>query len=190
VDGRAARAHRNRQAVIEAALTLIGEGDLEPTAQTIARRAGVATRSVFHHFADLESLYADAADTQADRHWRVLQPVAGDVEARIERVVAQRAELFERIAATRRSAMLREHTSAVLAQRLRQSRSALRRHLRSNLPELAALDRPTRDALEAAASWESWEVLRMHQGLSASAARRAVARLLGLVLTSSGVVTP
>ncbi|HEY2430557.1 MAG TPA: helix-turn-helix domain-containing protein [Acidimicrobiales bacterium] len=189
MDGRAARGQRNRQAVIDATLALIGEGDLEPTAQAIARRAGVATRSVFHHFADLESLFADVADTQMARHWGLLRPVDGDLDERIEQVVSQRAQLFERISAARRSAVLREQSSAVLAERLRESRAALRAHLRRNLPELTRLDRPTREGLEAAASWETWEVLRRHQGLSATAARQATARMLRLVLAGSGAVT-
>jgi TetR/AcrR family transcriptional regulator, regulator of autoinduction and epiphytic fitness len=186
VDGRTARAARNRQTVIDAALALIEEGDLRPTAQTVAERAGVATRSVFHHFADLESLYRDVADTQAARHWGLLHPVAGDLTVRITATVALRAELYERIGATRRAAVLLEHDSPVLADRLRQSRSALRSHLRQNLPELNDLERVAREACYAAASWENWEVLRRHQGLAVGAATSAV----GCVLTSLLAAVP
>jgi TetR/AcrR family transcriptional regulator, regulator of autoinduction and epiphytic fitness len=181
VDGRAARGARNRQAVIDAMLSLCAEGELRPTAQAIAERAGVATRSVFHHFSDLESLLADAADTQARRHWDLLQAVdASDpIDRRIADVVSQRAELFERISPTRRAAVLQEHDSATLAERLRESRVALRLHLDRNLPELTEQHQ---EALAAAASWEAWEVLRRHQGLSVDAARRAVVQLFSAVL--------
>lgn len=187
MDGRAARGANNRRAVIDATLALIEAGDLQPTAQAIAGRAGVATRSVFHHFSDLESLYADVADTQAARHWGLLGPVTGGLAERIEALVAQRARLYEEISSSRRAAMLHEHESAVLAERLRESRAALRSHLRRNLHELAHLERPAREAAAAAASWETWEVLRRHQGLSVEAAQAAVAEVLSALVVAVNV---
>lgn len=188
MDGRTARAARNRQAVLEAALALMEEGTLQPTAQAVATRAGVATRSVFHHFADLESLYADAAQMQIERHWLpLLRPVTGDPSQRITALLKLRAELYERISGTRRAAQLREHESAVLSERLAQSRAALRAHLRENLPELESLDRPAREAAQAAGSWETWEVLRRHQNLSVPAARAAVAATLTALLAGADV---
>jgi len=193
MDGRVQRGARNRQAVIDAHLALLERGDLSPTAQAIAAEAGVSTRSVFHHFDDLESLFADTADTLAARHWHLLQPVdaALPVEERVRLLVAQRAVLFERITTTRRAAVVHEHDSPVLAKRLRESRAALRSHLRRNLaPEFTALDRDTQAGLEAAASWESWEVLRRHQGLSVSAATRALTHLLHVSLRQTATVGP
>ena len=185
MDGRTARAARNRQAVIDATLALIEEGDLHPTAQAVATRAGVAIRSVFHHFADLESLYSDAAQTQASRHWALLGSVTGELDGRVEGAVAMRAELYERISGTRRAAVVLEHDSPVLAERLRQSRSALRAHLRQNLPELNDLGRPAREAAYAAASWENWEALRRHQGLSVDTAQAAVSSTLLSLLSTA-----
>jgi len=67
VDGRARRAARTRDAVVEAILSLIGEGILRPTARQLSGRAGVSLRSVFQHFDDLESLFATAAEMQIAR---------------------------------------------------------------------------------------------------------------------------
>lgn len=184
MDGRTARGAKNRQAVLEAALALIDEGTLQPTAQAVAERAGVATRSVYHHFRDLETLYLDAAQTQIARHWVVLiEPVNGELTERIDRLVALRAELFERVSATRRAALLREHESPVLSERLDESRAALRAHLRTHLPELENLDAPVREAAYALCSWESWDVLRRHQSLSVADARASVTTVLTRLLT-------
>jgi TetR/AcrR family transcriptional regulator of autoinduction and epiphytic fitness len=176
-----ARGSRNRQAVVDATLALVAEGQSFPTAQAIAARAGVAPRSVFHHFPDLDALFAEAADNQARRHWSVLQPPALDqpLADRLAAAVIQRAELYERISAIRRVAVRHEHDWPVVARRLRESRAALRRHLRAALsPEITRLDRPSAAALEAAGSWETWEVLRRHQALSVAAATAAVTHLL------------
>ena len=181
MDGRVARGNRNRQAVVDATLALVAEGQSFPTAQAIATRAGVAPRSVFHHFPDLDALFAEAADTQARRHWSVLQPPAPDqpLADRLAAAVTQRADLYERISAIRRVAVRHEHDWPVAARRLRESRSALRRHLRAAMsPEIRGVDRASAAALEAAGSWETWEVLRRHQALSVAAATAAVTHLL------------
>lgn len=186
VDGRTARAARNRQAVIDAVLELMDDGVVQPTAKAVAERAGVATRSVFHYFADVESLYSDAAETQARRHWTVLlDPVTGDLGERIHTLVTVRSMLFERIAGTRRAAMLLEHQSPVIAAQLDKSRAALRTHLRTHLPELEHLGAAAGEAACAAASWEIWDVLRRHQALSADAASAAMRSVLCSLLTPS-----
>ena len=44
VDGRTARSERTRTAIVDAHLQLIREGDLRPTAEKIAKQAGVSLR--------------------------------------------------------------------------------------------------------------------------------------------------
>ncbi|HWE56246.1 MAG TPA: TetR/AcrR family transcriptional regulator [Acidimicrobiales bacterium] len=177
MDGRVRRGEINRQAIVDAALALVAEECTMPTAQAIADRAGVAKRSVFHHFPDLDGLFMEAGDTQANRYWPLLQhpdPEAR-LDARIVAAVEQRSELFEAIGDVRRVALLHEHRSDALAERIRQSRTALRRHLVLALsPELRALDRSAAEGVHAMASFETWESIRRHQGLSIPVARAAV----------------
>ena len=65
-DGRRLRSERSQTAIIEAALTLMEEGTLVPTAQQIADRAGVGIRSFFRHFADMDSLFLAADEMLLD----------------------------------------------------------------------------------------------------------------------------
>jgi AcrR family transcriptional regulator len=162
-------------------LSLIEEGDPQPTAKRVAERAGVALRSVFHHFDDVESVLAAAARLQAQRHWHVVQPVAPGLPLaeRIAEVVTQRSSLFERIAPARRAALLVEHDSPVIRAWLEEGRAMLRRQLVATFaPELAGDGRELLAALEVSASWTTWESLRRRQGLSVNAARRVLARML------------
>lgn len=181
MDGRVRRGERNRQAIVDAALSLVAEEQTLPTAQVIAARAGVAKRSLFHHFPDMDGLLAEAADTQAARHWHVLRPPepGQSLSERIAAAVGQRARLFEGIGPVRRVAVLQGAGNPVLVQRLEESRSGLRRHIRRALqPELSRLGRPTQAGIEAMASWETWEVLRRQQGLAVTAARAAVQSMI------------
>ena len=176
MDGRVLRGEANRQAIVDALLTLVTEQGSIPASHEIARRAGVAKRSVFHHFPDMEALMVAAAETQLSKHWHVLNvPISGSLLERARQAVDQRAELFEGIAGVRRVAVLHEHESAELSKRLVYSRKMLRQHLRDSLqPEFSELEKSGADGALAACSWETWEVLRVHQKVSVNAAKEAV----------------
>ena len=55
-DGRRLRRERNRDAVVQAVLELVREGELAPGVEAVAARAGLSARSVFRYFDDLDDL--------------------------------------------------------------------------------------------------------------------------------------
>jgi len=65
VDGRVLRGRRNREAIVDALLELYGEGQIRPTAATVAEKAGLSTRSVYHHFDDMKSLILEVSARNA-----------------------------------------------------------------------------------------------------------------------------
>src|SRR5208282_5320763 len=103
LDGRLARSARTRHAVVDALLDLLGEGDLRPTAARISERAGVSLRLVFHHFDDLDAIYAERA-----KPLTVPISVALPLTRRIEEFCAQRGRLLETLSPVRRAAVLME----------------------------------------------------------------------------------
>lgn len=180
LDGRRARAERNRDAVVDALLALLREGEERPGAADVAERAGVSVRSVFRHFDDLESLLAVAVARQWERVAGRLTDVAGDgpVDERVRALVAQRARVFEDILTVRRVAELHRRTSPTVAEALGRSRRALR----AQLQEVLGDDAPRGDgaaerlaALEAALSPGAWHQLRVDQGCSPLRAEQAMA---------------
>src|SRR3989442_631472 len=104
VDGRTARAHRTRRAVVDALLALIEEGDVRPTAPRIAERAGVSLRSIFQHYTDLETLFAELTNRQLERLGEVARrlPRDGPFEERLDAFVTQRAKVLELLTPVRR----------------------------------------------------------------------------------------
>jgi hypothetical protein len=114
-------------------------------------------------------------------------PREGPLDARIDAFVAQRARLMEAISPVRRSAVLSEPWAPVIAKRLRAVRRLGRREVEVVfMPELGRLRPAARrellEALAVAASWSSWEALRVHQGLTPAAARRVMARTFRALL--------
>jgi AcrR family transcriptional regulator len=65
-DGRTARSHRSRRAIVDAMRALHAEGDLRPTAPRIAERAGVSLRTVWQQFTDMETLRRGGAGREAE----------------------------------------------------------------------------------------------------------------------------
>jgi AcrR family transcriptional regulator len=198
-DGRMARGERTRRALAEATIALIEEGDEAPTARRIAERAGVSLRLVFHHFEDVESVLRAAVAVQAERHWSHIEPVpaTGELEERVRRIVAQRADLYGAIGQVRRVAAAIERNSPTVSAELARSRSLLRAQLRTTFsPELESCDggskqsaRRLLDALDSATSFETWDVL-LRMGRSAAETRRVVEALaegaLGLLSSRPG----
>jgi len=185
IDGRRARGERARASVLDAILDLIQEGDLKPTAERVAERAGVSLRLVFHHFADLESLYAAAADRQFERLRRLRKPIPSDgpFDLRLDAFLRQRIRLWERIAPVRRAGLLLEPFSNAIGDRLREARSFARVEaatvFRLEIETFPRLERAeVIAALDAASAWHTWEVLRRHQDLTIETARRIVARMI------------
>ena len=132
---------RTRRRVAEALISLLEEGNPQPTAKEIANRAGVSLRLVFHHFDDMDALYHAVAKVNVERHWKSLYPVPADLpfEHRVERTVRQRYRLFEAISPVRRAAIRQAYRSKEIGATLAESTKALREQVAATFaPELNA----------------------------------------------------
>jgi TetR/AcrR family transcriptional regulator, regulator of autoinduction and epiphytic fitness len=188
-DGRTARSRRTRTAVVDALLALQEEGCLAPTAQQVAARAGVALRTVFGHFSDMETLWAEAGR----RELQVLADLADEVPAdlplaeRVQRFAASRAVVLERLMPVMRAARLREPGSRALTSNRQMFIAAGDAEAaRVFAPEIAGRDDVRRrrllDAVGSLAGGPAWEALRLDRGLPVDAARDQLARQLTAVL--------
>jgi TetR/AcrR family transcriptional regulator of autoinduction and epiphytic fitness len=188
-DGRNVRGERTRAAVVEAMLGLLDEGDVRPTTQRIAERAGVSERTIFQHFRDREALFEAVARRQYDRVVPTLSPISPDLPLaeRIDVFADQRARLYEMVSGVRRGAVLLEHESDVVHEQLQAVRRAkakeVERVFAAELGALPAREREARRAaIGAACAWTAWEGLRFHQGLNAADAREAMRSALAALL--------
>jgi AcrR family transcriptional regulator len=175
-DGRVRRGARNREAIVNALFDLIGEGELQPTAEQVAARAGVQVRTVFRHFEDMASLNGEISSRLGEQIRPILQeiPRSGSLTDRARALVRARAAVFERIAPYKRSSnslrwrvdyLQRNHEEMVREQR---------RHLGEVFPELESAPATALSALELVTSFEAWERLRVDQRLGVDRARAAM----------------
>jgi TetR/AcrR family transcriptional regulator of autoinduction and epiphytic fitness len=193
VDGRTARGQRTRSAVVDALLALQEEGDLEPTAQRVAARAGVALRTVFGHFSDMETLWAQAGERELAKI-AALSDVPPDdlpLEERVDRFCASRARVLEALLPVLRAARLREHTSDALRRNRELFAAAGDNEVdRVFAPELAPLDEGERAVVHSAfhvvAGGAAWELLRCQRGLDAEEATDVLRRTVRRIVPTSG----
>ena len=180
VDGRRARSERSKQAIIDATLALMEEGNLIPTAQQISDRAGVGIRSFFRHFEDMETLFATIDDQIRDTTEALF--LGGDrdgtLQERILHAVERRAEGYEVETNTILSTSAQLWRSEILRKNYARYQRGLRKDLDDWLPELKKLTRSQREAVDAIASFEMWHRMRYHQMLGKAAAIDVLVGLL------------
>jgi AcrR family transcriptional regulator len=185
-DGRVERSRRNRKAIVEALFELISEGELLPTGEQVANRAGVGLRTVFRHFEDMESLHAEISS----RLERVIRPLletpiaGGDLAERVGALVQQRADAFERMAPFMRSSEIQRWRSTFIQNTQAEMVRHLRNNLRNVLPEIDDAPPPLAHAVELLASYESWDRLRSAQGLGRERAAESLRSALLTLLTA------
>jgi AcrR family transcriptional regulator len=178
-DGRLLRSERSRAKMVEAMYELVGEGELSPTARQVADRAGVGIRTVFRHFSDMETLFAEMNGLLLEEAGPFLaaEPPEGGLTDRVIALVRSRARSFERFEPYLRSTRLYRARSPFLQEsytRFLADQSAM---LRCWLPELEGAPGDWADAMEAATCFEQWDDLRSTRGLGKARSRAVMERM-------------
>jgi len=192
-DGRAARSHRTRRAIIDAMRALHAEGELRPTVPRIAERAGVSLRTVWQQFADREALLVEAVRRDREIQRSLVKRIdpSQPLAARVETFAAQRARVLEEMTPTWRAARVEQPFSEELQRDRRRRNSGGRAEVEQVFaPELDQLPRQQRDqlvdALHAISLWPFWEMLRTDLGLSPLGAREIISRTFTALLAQAG----
>ena len=194
IDGRTARAERTRSAIVEAHLELIGEGDLKPTGERIAERAGVSLRALWANFKDMEALFAASGQRLSERQDAEYKPVPVDLPLprRIDEFCRQRARILELIAPSARAAQLLEPFSAQLRTNRAKNIARVQREIKELFATELDASGPAREqlyhSLTVASTWAAWSMMRdeLHLGVEEATGVmvRTVTALLATAFTS------
>ncbi|MFT6763814.1 MAG: AcrR family transcriptional regulator [Candidatus Aldehydirespiratoraceae bacterium] len=166
-DGRSLRRARNRASVLDAVIEIFESGDLSPSVDDVAERAGVSNRSVYRYFEHRDHLIR-AAVTYAMR--RVVPEVTleqvgvGSFEERVERFVDHRLRMYEQLAPITRAAKLAAMSEPIIGEEFAAGRLILRQsfldHFAEEFEPLGPSDRSRAViAAELAFQFEAFEFL-------------------------------
>jgi TetR/AcrR family transcriptional regulator of autoinduction and epiphytic fitness len=192
-DGRAARSHRSRVAIVNAMRELHAEGDLRPTAPRVAERAGVSLRTVWQQFADMETLLVEASRRDNEIVRSLVTRIDPDqpLAARIALFAGQRARIMEQMTPSWRAARLAEPFSAELARNKARTLATARRDLETvfaaELTQLAAAKRQQlTEGLHAISVWSFWESARTELNLGPGPAEDLIRATVTALLAEAG----
>ena len=190
-DGRRLRREANRDAVVEALVSLYADGHYQPSAAQVAERSGLSPRSVFRYFDDTDDLTRAAVAQHLERA-RPLLPIEIDIHeplvAKLAELVRRRIGLWEAVGPSARVARMRAPLNPTLGIELKRNRAAQRDQIERLLrPELDALPAARRRRALASAdvlcSWETYDMLRNDQELSTDEITATLTESLEKVLT-------
>ena len=175
-DGRRRRADTSRLRIIEAMMDLTRAGEVSPSAEAVAVKAGVGRRTVFRLFSDMETVYREIHQVMMGRIEPVFRaPLEGrSWRDRLDAMIERRAKIFEEILPFKTAADTQRHLSPFLQEDHAQLARMTRQMLADVLPKKMAPGSRTFEALDAALSMEMWQRLRHDQRLSPKAARAAM----------------
>lgn len=183
-DGRFERSRSSRAKIVAAMLTLVGDGDVQPSAAKVAETAKLGLRTVFRHFDDMESLYREMSEViEAKVRPTMLKPYSAEAwRDRVRELAARRVEVFETILPFRISASLKRFQSAFLMQDYRRMLRMERETVEAILPEALLADPVQVNVLHVTLNFQCWRLLRHDQELAVDEARIVFLRLVDAVL--------
>ncbi len=173
-DGRRARRDRNRDSVVDGLLALYQEGNLDPSSDEIASKAGLSPRSLFRYFDDIDDLCQSAITRQLDRVRDLFEldiKAGAPLAERIVALVQQRVRLFDAVGPAGQVTRMRAPFQPLLAAELAHARTVLRSQIKRCMKTELSTMTATRAASTLAAvdvlcSFESYQLLRYDQSLN------------------------
>lgn len=177
---RAAATERTRRSILDAAQHLFREeGELDPSLEQVAERAGCSSRSIIRHFGSKEGLMeAAVADaTEAVAAGRRVAP--GDMDAAVRALVDHYERLGDEVirwlGSAERYPLVQQVVAAGIAMHLEWVDAVFS-------PQLGALPAPARRARRAVLASVTdvyfWSLLRRREGLGRTATEKAILELV------------
>lgn len=174
------RSSRTRQKVVDGTLALIRQGNVKPTGNEIAAASGVAPRTVFRLFDDLDDLF-----NVCER--RILELIgqssigknrSGSLHERIWQFVETKCKSLDAQRNYTLFFLTRVHSDIETDQVGVSQAEKERLELWAALPEIASLEADARHLAELMLSSRGWDQLRHAQNLSSDDAQELIARTI------------
>ncbi len=185
-DGRRRRSEQSRTRIVDAVMALVAEVHITPSAENVAARAGVGLRSVFRHFNDMESLYAEIWLSNVRVYAAALLPyVSADWRGKLDEMIERRAGVYEQLLPFKRAGDVHIHKSPTLAVNQKAVSRVLRERLAQILPA-AIVGKPlVFEAINMLLSFECWQLLRLEQQLDPAMARQLIGNQISLITAAA-----
>tara|TARA_B100002019_G_scaffold197317_1_gene170913 strand:+ start:41 stop:637 length:597 start_codon:yes stop_codon:yes gene_type:complete len=173
-DGRRLRSVASQNIIVDAMMTLIQRGILEPTAQQVADEAGIGIRTVFRQVQDKENLFSKMDEKVRVALQETLKKATnprGNLEERIERLIELEAEIFEKNLQFLRATLANKWKYRTLQKNYERNQRNIKSLMYTWIPELNNLPESKQILLTSVNSSGYWIELRENLVLSETGAK-------------------
>lgn len=169
VDGRILRSQKSQSVILNALIKLINTGNYYPTAEEVAKESGIAIRTVFRQFDDMESLLIKVDEIinhkliNDEKEIKLNSPLI----ARLELIIEERLHYYNKYENIMIATITQLPKYKILQKKYPEYQRLLRKRTEDIIPEILTLKSSNQELLDATLSFGFYQRLKF-QGLDKS----------------------
>ena len=169
VDGRILRSQKSQSVILNALIKLINTGNYYPTAEEVAKESGIAIRTVFRQFDDMESLLIKVDEIinhkliNDEKEIKLNSPLI----ARLKLIIEERLHYYNKYENIMIATITQLPKYKILQKKYPEYQRLLRKRTEDIIPEILTLKSNNQELLDATLSFGFYQRLKF-QGLDKS----------------------
>lgn len=169
VDGRILRSQKSQSVILTALIKLINTGNYYPTAEEVAKESGIAIRTVFRQFDDMESLLIKVDEIinhkliNDEKEIKLNSPLI----TRLELIIEERLHYYNKYENIMIATITQLPKYKILQKKYPEYQRLLRKRTEDIIPEILTLKSNNQELLDATLSFGFYQRLKF-QGLDKS----------------------
>ena len=169
VDGRILRSQKSQSVILTALIKLINTGNYYPTAEEVAKESGIAIRTVFRQFDDMESLLMKVDELinhkliNDEKEIKLNSPLI----VRLELIIDERLHYYNKYENIMIATITQLPKYKILQKKYPEYQRLLRKRTEDIIPEILTLKSNNQELLDATLSFGFYQRLKF-QGLDKS----------------------
>ena len=167
LDGRILRSQKSQNLILDAIIKLINDGNLYPTAQEVAKESGIAIRTVFRQFADMESLLMKVDELINEKllNEESYINMSLSLSERLKKIIDERVYFYNKYENIMIATVTQLPKYKILQKRYPEYQKLLRKRTEKIIPEILSLKSNSQELLDATLSFGFSERLKF-QGMN------------------------
>jgi len=169
VDGRILRSKKSQNIILESIINLINQGNLYPTAEEVAKESGIAIRTVFRHFDDMETLLMKVDESINHKLLNDEKEIRLDSQLtkRLGLIIDERLYYYNKYENIMIATITQLPKYKILQKKYPEYQRLLRKRTEDIIPEILTLKSNNQELLDATLSFGFYQRLKF-QGLDKS----------------------
>ncbi len=166
VDGRILRSQKSQNIILVAIIDLIKNGNLYPTAEEVAKKSGIAIRTVFRHYEDMETLLMKADEfinKNIIRNDALIINPDKPVFIRLKEIISERIYFYSKYENIMIATITQLPKYKFLQRRYPEYQRLLKKRTEKIIPEVLILSNINQELMDATLSFIFWQRLKLQK---------------------------